>query len=53
MSDSLIFWKPRIDEPSKPMPSVKSDSLSSFQLLDLDAALGARSGLLLPARFGA
>src|SRR3954470_2733018 len=29
MSDSLISWKPRIDEPSKPAPSVSSPSLNS------------------------
>ena len=29
MSDSLISWKPRIDEPSKPMPSLKSSSVKS------------------------
>ena len=29
MSDSLIFWKPRMDEPSKPMPSVKRLSENS------------------------
>jgi hypothetical protein len=29
MSDSLIFWKPRIDEPSKPMPSLNSASVKS------------------------
>ena len=26
MSDSLIAWKPRIDEPSKPRPSEKVSS---------------------------
>ena len=29
MSDSWISWKPRIDEPSKPMPSANRSSLSS------------------------
>src|SRR5262249_2469349 len=29
MSDSLICWKPRIDEPSKPAPSISRPSLSS------------------------
>src|SRR3972149_2893085 len=29
MSDSSIHWKPRMDEPSKPIPSSKSSSLSS------------------------
>src|SRR5260370_2596797 len=29
MSDSLIFWKPRIEDPSKPMPSVNSSSENS------------------------
>ena len=30
MSDSCIFWKPLIDEPSKPMPSTHRPSLISF-----------------------
>src|SRR6476646_8828679 len=29
MSDSLIFWKPRMDEPSKPMPSVNRSATKS------------------------
>src|SRR5689334_21371997 len=29
MSLSLIFWKPRMDEPSKPRPSAKVSSVSS------------------------
>jgi hypothetical protein len=31
MSDSWISWNPRIDEPSKPCPSSKVDSSSSFE----------------------
>ena len=27
MSDSWICWKPRMDEPSKPRPSVKTSSV--------------------------
>ncbi len=30
MSDSLIFWKPRMDEPSKPSPSVNISSSSAW-----------------------
>jgi hypothetical protein len=30
MSLSWIFWKPRMLEPSKPMPSEKTDSVSSL-----------------------
>ena len=30
MSDSWISWNPRIDEPSKPKPSVKRSSVSSW-----------------------
>src|SRR5690242_1466180 len=30
MSLSLIAWKPRIDDPSKPSPSLKTSSVSSF-----------------------
>ncbi len=30
MSLSLIAWNPRIDEPSKPSPSVNTSSVSSF-----------------------
>src|SRR5947207_7821659 len=29
MSDSSMVWKPRIDEPSKPIPSAKSSSVMS------------------------
>src|SRR5437016_10287520 len=29
MSDSWISWKPRIEDPSNPIPSSKTDSVSS------------------------
>ena len=29
MSDSWISWNPRIEDPSKPIPSSKTDSVSS------------------------
>ena len=32
MSDSSIVWKPRMDEPSKPIPSSKSSSERSLLL---------------------
>src|SRR5262245_14926008 len=34
MSDSLIVWNPRIEDPSKPMPSAKRSSDSSSAVIE-------------------
>src|SRR5262245_17902080 len=43
MSDSLIAWNPRIDEPSKPTPSLKVPSSTSLMLLELCCQVPKRS----------
>ena len=43
MSDSLIAWKPRIDEPSNPTPSVKMSSSTSAMLLEVCCQVPRRS----------
>src|SRR3712207_590738 len=43
MSDSLIAWKPRIDEPSNPMPSSNDPSSTSLMLFELCCQVPNRS----------
>src|SRR5215218_10985238 len=43
MSDSLIAWNPRIEEPSNPTPSVKMSSSTSAMLLEVCCQVPRRS----------
>src|SRR5829696_3854026 len=43
MSDSLIAWNPRIEEPSNPTPSVKISSSTSAMLLEVCCQVPRRS----------